>query len=230
MEAKEFGAFVQSCRKELGLSQSELAEQLHVTAKAISRWERGVGFPDIKLLEPLADALGITLIELMQSKRMEQSLPPETAVSVISDSVVSIREQDMHTRKQQRDLVLGTLAIGGGASFLWCLGRYYPFDPRWIGSLLRLIALTGGVLGWRAFYSILTGSYLKTEPDSPWNSWKPWVACCVSFVGMIFCILVKDFFPKGSAGHSFAVLVGMVLLFPGAYVLNKLLIRTEEET
>ena len=230
VEAKEFGAFVQSCRKELGLSQSELANQLHVTAKAISRWERGVGFPDIKLLEPLADALGITLIELMQSKRMEQSLPAETAVSVISDSVASIREQDRHTRKQQRDLVLGTLAIGGGASFLWCLGRYYPFDPRWIGSLLRLIALTGGVLGWRAFYSILTGSYLKTESNSPWNNWKPWAACCISLLGLVNCIWLKYFFPRGSTGYSCFVLTGMAALLPGAYWLHKLLIRTEEES
>lgn len=229
MDPKEFGTFIQSCRKRLGLSQSELAERLHVTAKAVSRWERGVGFPDIKLLEPLADALGITLIELMQSKRMEQPLPAEAAASVVSDSVVSIREQDKRMRKQQRDLVLGTLVIGGGACFLWCLGSFYGFEPQWIGSLLRLIALTGGVLGWRAFYSILTGTYLKKEKHSAWNSWKPWAACGISFVGLVFCILVKDFFPRDSTGYSFMVLAGMILLFPGIYCLHRLLFGEEEE-
>ena len=42
MDAEKFGAFIQSCRKDLGLTQAELAERLHVTDKAISRWERGV--------------------------------------------------------------------------------------------------------------------------------------------------------------------------------------------
>ena len=69
MDTQIFGAFVQQRRKELGMNQAQLAEKLHVTAKAVSRWERGVGFPDIKLLQPLADALEITIVELMQSKR-----------------------------------------------------------------------------------------------------------------------------------------------------------------
>ena len=68
MDPKEFGAFIQSRRKELGMNQNQLAEKLHVTAKAISRWERGVGFPSIELLQPLADALEITMAELMQSR------------------------------------------------------------------------------------------------------------------------------------------------------------------
>lgn len=53
MDAKKFGTFIQTWRRELGMTQSLLAEKLGVTDKAISRWERGVGFPDISLLEPL---------------------------------------------------------------------------------------------------------------------------------------------------------------------------------
>ena len=58
MDAKMFGAFLAQVRRAQGLTQAELAEQLHVTDKAVSRWERGVGLPDINTLEPLADALG----------------------------------------------------------------------------------------------------------------------------------------------------------------------------
>ena len=57
MDPKELGAFIQTRRKSLGLNQTQLAERIHVTAKAVSRWERGVGFPSIELLYPLADAL-----------------------------------------------------------------------------------------------------------------------------------------------------------------------------
>ena len=69
MNAKSFGAFLAQTRRECGLTQSALAEQLHVTDKAVSRWERGLGFPDIGTLGPLAQALGLTLEELMQAGR-----------------------------------------------------------------------------------------------------------------------------------------------------------------
>ena len=65
MDPKVFGSFIQTRRKALGMNQNQLAEKLHVTAKAVSRWERGVGFPSIELLQPLSDALGITIAELM---------------------------------------------------------------------------------------------------------------------------------------------------------------------
>ena len=57
MEAKELGLFIVRLRKENQITQAELAKRLNVTGKAVSRWERGLGFPDINTLEPLADAL-----------------------------------------------------------------------------------------------------------------------------------------------------------------------------
>ena len=67
MEAKKFGQFIAGIRKEKKMTQVELAEKIHVTDKAISRWERGLGFPDIQTLEPLAQVLGISVLELMRS-------------------------------------------------------------------------------------------------------------------------------------------------------------------
>ena len=71
MEAKQFGQFIAGIRKEKKMTQAELAGKIHVTDKAISRWERGLGFPDIQTLEPLAQALGISVLELMRSERQE---------------------------------------------------------------------------------------------------------------------------------------------------------------
>lgn len=67
MDAKKFGAFLAATRKEKNMTQAQLAEKIDVTDKAVSRWERGLGFPDITTMEPLADALGISLLELMCS-------------------------------------------------------------------------------------------------------------------------------------------------------------------
>ena len=63
-----FGMNIARLRKENGLTQKELANKLHVTDKAISRWERGAGFPDISSLCPLAEALGVTVAKLLDAE------------------------------------------------------------------------------------------------------------------------------------------------------------------
>lgn len=51
------------------MTQADLAQALHVTSQAISKWERGIGFPDIGTLQPLSVALGISIDELMNAAR-----------------------------------------------------------------------------------------------------------------------------------------------------------------
>ena len=225
MEPKEFGAFIQQRRKELDMTQNDLAEKLNVTAKAVSRWERGVGFPDIQLLEPLAQSLELTLIELMQSQKMEEPV----LVEQVSDTVTAIQEQEERSRKQKTEYIKGLLIIGGSASFLYCLGQFYAFETRWIGGLLRFIALVGGVWGWRAYRSIVSGAYLKEQEEGIWYTWKPWAACGVSATGLALVTFLKDFVPKESAWYGALVILGMILLLPGCYYLNRYLFHGEEE-
>lgn len=59
------GGAIRRLREERGLTQAKLAERLDVSAKAVSKWETGKGFPDISLLEPLAGALGASVMELL---------------------------------------------------------------------------------------------------------------------------------------------------------------------
>jgi len=59
------GATIKKFREEKGLTQSELAERLSVSDKAVSRWETGRGYPDIALLENICDALGVSVCELL---------------------------------------------------------------------------------------------------------------------------------------------------------------------
>ncbi len=59
------GTTIRGLREAKGMTQEDLAEHIHVSAKAVSKWETGRGFPDISLLEPLAAALGISVIELL---------------------------------------------------------------------------------------------------------------------------------------------------------------------
>ena len=62
------GAVIRELREKKNLTQEELAGKIYVSGKAVSKWETGQGFPDISLLEPLAEALGISVIELLSGE------------------------------------------------------------------------------------------------------------------------------------------------------------------
>lgn len=66
------GALIRQARTEKGLTQKQLAERLHISDRTVSKWERGAGFPDLSLLEPLAEALGLTVTELLHGQREER--------------------------------------------------------------------------------------------------------------------------------------------------------------
>ncbi|MBR3377279.1 MAG: helix-turn-helix domain-containing protein [Mogibacterium sp.] len=62
------GAVIRRLREKKKITQEELAGMIHVSGKAVSKWETGQGFPDISLLEPLAQALDISVIELLSGE------------------------------------------------------------------------------------------------------------------------------------------------------------------
>ncbi len=69
MDYEKTGRLIADCRHNSGLTQMQLAERLGVSNRAVSKWECGKGLPDISLLEPLADALGVSVIELLRGER-----------------------------------------------------------------------------------------------------------------------------------------------------------------
>lgn len=71
MDRQNMGLFILELRKEKHLTQKELAAQLNITDKAVSKWERGLSMPDITLLIPLSEALGVTVTELLECRRIE---------------------------------------------------------------------------------------------------------------------------------------------------------------
>ena len=78
MDTIKTGGLIAQVRREKELTQKDLAERLHVSVQAVSKWERGLSCPDIALLEPLAEALGLTVTELLSGQRGEE--PGEEAV------------------------------------------------------------------------------------------------------------------------------------------------------
>jgi transcriptional regulator with XRE-family HTH domain len=106
----KFGCFISELRKEKGWTQLELAEKIHVTDKAVSKWERGVGFPDIKLIEPLADALDVSLVEIMLSRKNPSS---DSMHDDYSDSLSKIIDVAEYQRKIERknETICGAIIV-----------------------------------------------------------------------------------------------------------------------
>ncbi len=78
MDNKKTGEFICNLRKEKNLTQKELANILGITDKAVSKWERGAGYPDISMLNPLADALGTSINELLDGESATNSSDTNT--------------------------------------------------------------------------------------------------------------------------------------------------------
>ena len=93
MDAEKFGCFVADRRKELKMTQKDLAAKIQVTDKAVSKWERGLGFPDINTIEFLAEALDVSITELMKSEKSNSTTMDETVENVIQVAKADIEER-----------------------------------------------------------------------------------------------------------------------------------------
>ena len=117
MDAKKFGAFISERRKEQHMTQAGLAGKIGVTDKAVSRWERGLGFPDINTMEPLATALGVALLELMKSEiiseevqmKKDESAEKKYTSAEVTEMMYSMEE--IRKQQQRQDKIAGYLAI-----------------------------------------------------------------------------------------------------------------------
>ncbi len=87
MDARATGELIARRRRVLGMSQGELAERLHVTDKAVSKWETGRGMPGIDSLEPLAETLGLSVSELLSGRELTAEELPKAAGGQIVESM-----------------------------------------------------------------------------------------------------------------------------------------------
>ena len=114
MDNKKTGTLIAARRQELGLTQNQLAQRLNVSDRAVSKWERGAGFPDVSLLEPLADALELSILELIHGERMapEEQPSPEAERSARSAACELGRRLGRTAKRLRNALaVLGVLFL-----------------------------------------------------------------------------------------------------------------------
>ncbi len=90
------GRFISQLRKEKGLTQAELAEKLNVTDKAVSKWETGRSAPDVSMLIPLSENLGVTVTEILKGEKISTESLSEASNEVI---VKAIKEKKQTSKR-----------------------------------------------------------------------------------------------------------------------------------
>lgn len=111
MDKKEIGSKISAIRKERGWTQKGLAEKLHVSDKTVSKWETGTHFPDIAILEDLAAALEISVVELLG---LENASSEEMITEV---ALISIEEKKSIVKEIRNrgwlTVIIGLVLLGG---------------------------------------------------------------------------------------------------------------------
>lgn len=90
MNQNKIGKLILQQRKKQGLTQQQLANKLNISAKAISKWECGNGFPDITMISEISKVLNITTDELLNGKLNEQSTPKRKQNYIIFTSIIIV--------------------------------------------------------------------------------------------------------------------------------------------
>ncbi len=108
MDKEKTGQLITELRKEKGLTQKQLADALNVTDKAVSKWERGLSFPDISMLEPISELLGISIMEILAGERQsgEETMSREEAQDLINASVELSEEEIRHKKERSRLIII----------------------------------------------------------------------------------------------------------------------------
>lgn len=157
MENGKMGPFIRRLRKERGMTQRELAAALGVTDKAVSKWELGTSLPDVALLLPLSERLGVSATELLAGVRTPEAPPqtPETAAP--QDTAGDLLSYAQRTASQRREKLRLWLFAGLSGSFLlsavvcWICDMALNRELTW--SLIVCVSL---VLAWAVLLPLLT--------------------------------------------------------------------------
>ena len=108
MDKEKTGQLIAELRKDKGLTQKQLADALNVTDKAVSKRERGLSFPDISMLEPIAEILDISIMEILTGARQDknETMTREDASKIIKESVELGDEQIRHKKEMSRIIII----------------------------------------------------------------------------------------------------------------------------
>ena len=227
MDNEKMGTFIAELRKEKEMTQKELAAKLNITDKAVSKWERGLSLPDIALLAPLSQELGVSVGELLEgekekSDRNDVANTLDYADKAMKNKVRSFRSAAAAVFSVVLLVgiivcVICDLAISGG--FTWSLFPICSSVFAWAvffpavksgakGVAVSLAALTVFIVPFLAVLNMLTKGDVMA------------VGVPVAIVGIAYLWCVFAVFKVLKRGKLFAGAVSLLLAIPVCLLIN----------
>ncbi len=165
IDKKLFGEYVATLRREKGLTQKELAKQLFISDKTVSKWERGGSIPDVTMLIPLAEVLGVTVTELLECHSLEQTVTMNTGQVeelVKKTLVFSGETKEKLTKRRSLNIFLYIFSIIACVLEIWLLIKLdYAADE----LMYNLMTMELLALGFGFYFVFLAKEYLPAYYD-----------------------------------------------------------------
>lgn len=121
MNQEKIGKFILELRKEKDMTQQTLADKLGVSDKTISKWENGRGMPDLSLMKPLCNVLGITINELLSGERLDKKDYQEKLEENILNTINYTGSKLKRTNKIFKIVIGTTVIIIGLFATMFCV-------------------------------------------------------------------------------------------------------------
>ena len=164
MDAQKCGEFITKLRKEKNLTQKDLANELNVSDKAISRWETGKGFPDVESLQSLSKFFAVTINELLAGEKAEI----KTIEEIAEENIISaIAETEKSKKTKKSTIILSTIVAlvltipllkDSIESIIEMLWKYTLIQEPWliiINLFVSLCIFFAGLVVYKGHYKIL---------------------------------------------------------------------------
>lgn len=142
MDQVKIGSFLKELRKEKNLTQENLAEQLNVSNRTISRWETGINMPDISMLIEIADFYDVSISEIIDGEKKGENMNQETR-----DTAIKMAKYSQNEVKTVKQKVTGFLMSVFGIFIIVSALAIFPNDSSWgsiysvFGSIILIIGV-----------------------------------------------------------------------------------------
>lgn len=139
MNLEKMGKLIAELRREKKMTQKDLAEQLNITDKAVSKWERGLSGPDISLLASLADILEITVSELLNG---EKKVSVNEEIEENLNNAITYTEKIVSQKNNKfRSICAGLFSVSLFVAFIVCAICDYSISQRLSWSLYPISSM-----------------------------------------------------------------------------------------
>lgn len=197
MDCEKIGSFIMQNRKAKKLTQKQLADKLCVTDRAVSRWERGVGTPDISLLVSLGEILGVSVNEILLGEKID-NITKEQSDKILIDSISMYRKNDVKKMIEKIFLII-TMSV-------FLIISISLFNISMIVSNLSIyyiFLIFGGL-----FISLL--AFTKLSKDYLLKRKIVIISCVVYSISLIFYIFYTGFSYKINGANNYIFLYNLV--------------------